>query len=318
MNKTHFKQLGIAAMLIGSIFATAETSSATEQATLPGRMLFPEGVAVDKQGGLYVGSLTKGRILYLEPGSHKASVFIRDGSNGLMSVAGMVVSSDGGTLYACNSDLGVSDFKGASRPGLVSFDIKSGSFGGRWEFPDGGLCNDLALTPDGTLLMTDSFKPRILALKPHAKSLSLWSKDARFFTEKGFNLNGITWNRQGVFVVKYNTNELFRIVMKQDGSAGSVDQITLSRPLGGPDGIKTLASGKLLVVEGKTGTLATIRVDKLNGKVRTVGKGLNVPTTAAVFGNTAYVVEGQLDHLPFPGAKVGLPDAFMLKAITLP
>ncbi len=218
----------------------------------------------------------------------------------------------------CNSDIGVSDFKGASQPGLLAFDTKTGALQGRWDFPDGGLCNDLTLTPNGTLLVTDSFNPRILALNPDENSLSIWSTDERFFTESGFNLNGITWNEQGLFVVKYNTNELFRIDLNDDGSAGAINNIILSRPLGGPDGIETLGSGELLVVEGNTGTLATIRLDGLNGQVKTLAEGLDVPTTAVIFDNIAYVIEAQLDDLPFPNANAGIPDTFMLEAIKLP
>lgn len=317
INSTSKKYAAIATLVISTIASTF-TSIAEEQIALPGKAFFPEGIAVDNQGGLYVGSLTKGRILYLEPGSQAPRVFVRNGSDGLMSVVGMVVSPDGKTLFACNSDIGISDFKGASQPGLVAFDTKTGISKGSWEFPGGGLCNDLTFTPDGTILMTDSFKPRIMALKPGAKLLSQWSTDERFNTGKGFNLNGITWNEQGLFVVKYNSNELFRIGVKTDGSAGPIDKITLSRPLGGPDGIKTLASGDLLVVEGGTGQLSTIRLDGLNGEVKTISAGLNVPTTVAVFGNTAYIIEGQLDHLPFPNNKTGAPDTFMLKAVELP
>ncbi len=233
-----------------------------------------------------------------------------------MSVGGMLVSADGKTLFVCNSDLGISTFKGASKPGLVAFDAKSGAFKARWEFPGGGLCNDLTMTPDGTILMTDSFIPRILVLKPGATELSEWVTDERFKGD-GFNLNGITWSENGVYTVKYNSNELFRIVIKEDGSAGAVDKISLSRALGGPDGIKTMASGALLVVEG-AGRLAKIRVSGLEGVVETVGEGFNVPTTATIIGEKAYVVEGQLDHLPVPDNNAGEPEPFALKVVQLP
>lgn len=288
---------------------------ADKKISLPGDTLFPEGIAADSQGGLYIGSLAEGRILYLEPDSFTPRIFAQDGANGLMSVGGLLVSPEGETLYVCNSDIGVSTFTGLSKPGLVAFDTKSGFFKGRWDFPGGGLCNDLTMMSDGTILMTDSFIPRILALKPGAETLIQWAGDDRFNGE-GFNLNGITLTDQGVFVVKFNSNELFRISINADGSAGPIDLVELSRPLGGPDGIKTLPSGELLVVEGE-GRLSRIKLEGLYAVIETIAAGFDVPTTAAVLGNLAYVVEAQLDHLPFPSNKSGLPKPFTLKIVAL-
>jgi hypothetical protein len=301
--------------IVASVSATSLPAEAGKSISLPGANLFPEGIAADTMGGLYISSLIQGRILYLAPGSHAPRVFVTDGRDGLMSTAGMMVTPDGKTLYVCNSDIGFGQFSGASKPGLVAFDTTTTALTGRWNFPDGGLCNDLTLTPDGTVLMTDSFKPRILALQPGADELTQWATDNRFSGE-GFNLNGITWTNHGVFVVKYNSNELFRITAGSGGTAGAIESVQLSRPLAGPDGIKTLVNGDLLVVEGG-GTLARIRIIGLEGVVETVGNNLNVPTTATVIDGVAYVVEGQLDHLPSPGKTVSPPDPFQIKVLDL-
>jgi len=304
---------GLALITIAS--TAAPSAQASKTIPLPGANLFPEGIAADAAGGLYVSSLTQGRILYLAPGSHAPRIFVNDGRDGLMSTAGMMVTPDGETLYVCNSDLGLGRFSGASKPGLVAFDTKTASLTGRWNFPEGGVCNDLTITPNGTILMTDSLNPRILALTSGADKLTQWATDKRFIGE-GFNLNGITWTKQGVFVVKYNSNELFRITSLPGGEAGSIDAVHLSRPLVGPDGIKTLDNGDLLVVEGG-GTLARIALNGLQGRINTLGNGLNVPTTAAVFNGSVYVVEGQLDHLPTPGTSVTPPAPFQLKILNL-
>ena len=171
MNYTPRIRNGLAAVLSVLTICTAFLSMADNTISLPGDTLFPEGIAADSQGGLYIGSLAGGRILYLQPGNFSPRVFVQDGANGLMSVGGLIVSPDGETLFACNSDIGISTFTGLSKPGLVAFDTKSGVIKGRWDFPGGGLCNDMTMMPDGTILMTDSFIPRILALKAGAKSL---------------------------------------------------------------------------------------------------------------------------------------------------
>lgn len=305
----------VAAVLLAFAVGGPLAAQADDRIPLPGKTLFPEGIAADAKGGLYIGSLTEGRIIYLEPETHRPRVFQPDGAHGLMSIGGLIISPDGGTLYACNSELPVATHKGASRPGLVAFDIGTGALINRWDFPGGGLCNDLTQAADGTILATDSYRPRILSLKPGAKTLSQWVTDDRF-TGEGFNLNGIAWTPQGVFVVKYNSNQLFRIDMAPDGGAGAVTLVELSRPLGGPDGIKPLAPGELLVVEGH-GRLSKITLDGLHGTIETLREGLDVPTTAAVVGDTAYVVEAQLDHLPLPGMEDNRPAPFSVAPVRL-
>lgn len=44
---------------------------------------------------------------------------------------------------------------------------------------------------------------------------------------------------------------------------------------------------------------------------------LNVPTTLAVIGSVAYVVEGQLDHL-FDAEAAGPAEAYTIRAVDLP
>ena len=67
--------------------------------------LYPEGIAADSEGNLYVGSLVQGMI-YKITKSGKISKFLSPKNGDLMSVTGMIV--DGNILWACSSDPGVS------------------------------------------------------------------------------------------------------------------------------------------------------------------------------------------------------------------
>ncbi len=62
----------LGAALTALSVSVASSATAGSSIALPGDTLFPEGIAADSQGGLFVGSLTEGRILYLAPESHVA------------------------------------------------------------------------------------------------------------------------------------------------------------------------------------------------------------------------------------------------------
>lgn len=306
---------------IFTVFLTGITSvRAAEIIQLPDAKLFPEGIAINSKGGLYIGSLTEGRILYLDPKTHKAHRFIPSGSNGLVSALGLLINKDGDTLYACSSDPGMSELKGSSKPAIVAFDALSGTPRGRFEVPEGGFCNDLTEGPGGLILATDSLNAKIYALKPEENGLRTWLSDQRF-SGKGFGLNGITSTSGAVYVVKYNSGQLFKIPMERNGTAGRAVEIQLNRTLKGPDGLKAIGPKKLLVVEGggltagSRGNLSTISLNDDRGVVKIIADDLNVPTTAVIGDNVAFVVEGQLDHLMDPDA--GPPEAFRIVKVKL-
>lgn len=287
---------------------------------LPDIGFAPEGIAADRDGNLYTGSLTQGRIVKIARDTRVVSGFAGSGANGMVSVIGMHVA--GNHVFACSSDPGASALTGTAAPALVKFNLETGAPEGRYELPEGGgFCNDITELPDGTILATDSFVPRIYALKPGAEQLEIWLNDAQFAGE-GFNLNGIAYDDGGVFVLRYNTGSLHRVAVTEDRSAGAVSQIALPEEIVGPDGLTALGGGRFLIVEGgglqagARGALLGITLTGGVAEIDTIAPDLNVPTTTVVVGQTAYVVEGQLDHLFDPTA--GAADPYRILAIELP
>ncbi len=306
--------------LAGTVAFLPVAAMAETAISLPGTGFAPEGITADSDGNLYVGSLTQGRIVKIDPDSNVITEFAGAGANGMVSVIGL--HAVGETVYACSSDPGASTLTGTAPTALVAFNRTTGSTAGRYELPDGGgFCNDLAELPDGTILATDSFAPRIYALKPGAKQLEIWLDDAQFAGE-GFNLNGIAYDDGAVYVLRYNTGTLHRISVEDDGSAGAVTNVVLTAAITSPDGLTGLGGGRFLIVEGGgltagvRGALLGITLHDGKAVVETISPDLNVPTTAAVIGDTAYVVEGQLDHLFDP--KAGPADPYQILTIKLP
>lgn len=93
-------------------------------------------------------------------------------------------------------------------------------------------------------------------------------------------------------------------------------EVSLDRPLAGPDGLEAYQDA-LIVVEGASGALSRIDLDPStrSGVVTTIADGLDSPTTAAIVGNEAFVVQGQLDH--FFGLDPAPPAPFTLVRVSL-
>lgn len=308
-------------LLAGSLAAMMPAFAlAGSNIPLPDAGFAPEGISHDAAGNLFVGSLAQGRIIKISPETGDVTEFASAGANGLVTVVGVHV--EGNQIYACSSDPGISALTGTASPALVSFNTETGAPTGRYPLPEGGIfCNDIAALPDGTILATDSFVPRIYALKPGADQLETWLEDSRFAGE-GFNFNGIAYDDGAVYVARYNTGTLHQVDLGVDGQAGPIADLKMSAELHGADGLTALGDHRFLIVEGgglhagARGALLGAVVSEGEVKLEAISEDLNVPTTATVIGKTAYVVEGQLDHLFDPEA--GSPDPYRILAIELP
>ncbi len=291
---------------------------------------YPEGVAMDAAGNLYAGSLSRGSILRVPRGGDKAEPFIAPGTGGLVSVIGILADSGRNVLWACSSDPGVGERAGTAEPSLTAFRLSDGAPLAAFPLGKGAFCNDMALGPQGEVYVTDSFNPviRRAALPANGAKggMAVWLSDPRFVSaprdprdmSAPFNLNGAVFGADGaLYAVKTNTGELFRIAVKEDGSAGAVETLALPRPLDGPDGLKALPDGALLVVEGAD---RLTRIDLTGPQVRLdpMAQGFDFATTVVPDGNGAWVTEGQLDLLFKPELAGKAPRPFKLTWVAIP
>lgn len=299
-------------VLVAACAGDDDDHDGRESVALPGEALYPEGIAIAADGTILVGSLREGSILRVPPGAEAAEAepYAAPGANGMVSTVGLHADETRGLLWACSSDPGVSPLTGASPPALKWFDLATGAAAGSAELPEGGFCNDVAADADGNIYVSDSFAPRILVLPAGAGELTTWLSDPAFAGD-GFNLNGIAVAGGALHAVKYNSGELFRVPIGEDGAAGAPEAVALERALELPDGLRA-AGDDLLVVEG-AGRLSRVAS---GGAVTTLADGLDGPTSVAVSGGDAWVVEGQLGNLFDPSS--GAPDLpFQLVRVAL-
>ncbi|MCK7613457.1 hypothetical protein [Roseibium sediminicola] len=294
-------------LLPAILIITPASAGEVERISLPGKHLFPESIAMDSRGGTYVSSVTRAEILYLDSETRQISGFVERGSFGLASVGGLQLGPEEKVLYACNSDLGLTEHPTESGPALLAFDVAERRLVSRWELPGGGLCNDLAIAEDGTIYVTDSFMPRILSLPPGGSELTPFLVDERF-SGQGFNLSGIVILEDRLIVSKFNSGELFSV----DLATRNVVPLRLDKSLQMPDGIAVVGSDTLLVAESG-GRVSRVVVSSETAAVTVLADGLRAPSDVMAAGKQVFVLEGQLDRLPGFDPEGRQPEPFLVR-----
>ena len=298
-------------LLILLFFAVFKNAYSSENLILEGNF-FPEGIAISRNGDIYVGSLKHNKIVKFKKKDSNHQDFIEANTNGLMSVIGIMSDDRNKILWACSSSPGVSNYpKGDNVVSLKAFDLNNGSLLNSYQFPNGGFCNDITIDSNDNIYATDSFNPRILRLNKSSSRLEVWYENEAFKGE-GFNLNGITFIDGKIYTVKMNSGELFRINVGKNGKPEKFAKIDLQRSLNAPDGVKAIDKNNLLVVENRSeGTWkgALTKINLKDNSLNILKDNLDTPTTVAIKGNSAWVLQAQFDHL-FGDKKDISPDPF--------
>jgi len=221
---------------------------------------FPEGIAATQGGRLFVGSVRTGSIYTVAPGASEAEAFYSDLDP---STVGMTVSTDNQTLWVCNTNLAVMPPTAL----VTGIGIGDRRIVGTHALPAsdaGAFCNDLVMSPDGALWITESFGGRILRIAPENlatdDSIDVWLQDANLTgpTAGTFGANGITVLGGRLYTVVTDRAALFSIDPTIENPTGDDlrlvtltdldgDRVTLVRP----DGITAIPGSNtdMLIVE---------------------------------------------------------------------
>ena len=259
----------------------------------------PEGVAVADDGTIFVTGFGTGGIATAPPGASEAVELVPAGTlagGGL----GIIADSENATLWACGAD-----FSGKIPSALYSIPF-DGDVSGvvAYPLPGGGFCNDIAMGPDGTLYVTDSFVGRVLALAPGSSELELWAQEEAWAPNPEgipLTLNGITYDPDDdVIYAGRADGGLIRIERNADGSAGATTEFSLP---GGFDGLKYRAEGSLLAIfsaakDPAGGELVELTFDEDGPTVTTISSDPEQPATLALDGEgNAWVTEARFSTL---------------------
>lgn len=279
------------------------------EVTFADARIFPESLTSTKNGDLYFGSLGQDSVYRATSKSTQATTWIKPKSNGLTTVLGVLADEKAGVLWVCTSASGGRN--GAPYVGetaLKAFNLKDASFKASYPFPGNGLCNDIAVAKDGTVYATDTTQGRVLRLKKGANALDVWANDPKTLA----TADGVALLADGnVYVNSVGQGTLMRIDVMKDGSAGLITKLETSRPLQGPDGMRSVGSKTMLLVEG--GRLDEVAITGNKAEIKVLKEGMTGITAVTLTGGTAYVVEAKLNLRndatkdPGPFKAIGIP-----------
>jgi hypothetical protein len=198
---------------------------------------------------------------------------------------------------------------------LKSFDLASGTLKGAHPFPDGGLCNDIEVSRHGTVLATDTRGGRILALKSGATPLAVWAVNAKWIGIDGLAMLA----DRSVLFNNARQNQLVRVEMNADGTAGTETLLELSQPVSGPDGVRALRDGRIIMVENQSGKIDLVGVEGDKATIETVKGGfMQSPIAVTVDNKTAWVIETKFAYRNDSQFKDKDPEPFGTTAVPLP
>jgi len=305
------RALTLALAMVAAV-ASVQAEDRPEITFTDGR-IFPESLTSTKNGTVYFGSLGQDAVYRATGKEAKASVWIAPKSNGLQTVLGVFADEPAGTLWVCASATGGRG--GAPVVGetaVKAFSLKDASFKASYAFPGNGLCNDIAVAKDGTVYVTDTTGGRVLRLKKGASALEVWAADPMLLA----TADGIALLADGnIYVNSVGQGTLMRIAVKADGSAGPIVKLETSRPLMQPDGMRSVGSKTMLLVEG-AGRLDEVTINGDKAEIKVVREGLTGPTAVTLTEGMAYVAEARLnfrndpklrDQDPGPFRALGFP-----------
>jgi sugar lactone lactonase YvrE len=279
--------------------------------------LHPEGVAyAPGQKRFLVGSVTHGTVSVVKPDG-SVRTLVEDPA--LITTMGLAVDARRGRLLVVNGDVGISDHStpetARKTAGLGIYDLRDGH---RIAYHDLGALdpghehfgNDVAIAPDGTAFVTDSFAGAVYRVPLHGAPGVLLRDDRLMPAGSGNGANGIVLHHKGFLLIAHSSGRaLYKL------ADGLLTQVTVDQPIGAPDGLLLDRSGALHAVDNT----ADNRVVTLDSADDWTTARLTssqpwpdpAPTTMTHSECGIYVLSGRLDQLPTGS------DEFLLRTLRI-
>ncbi|MGA0805069.1 MAG: SMP-30/gluconolactonase/LRE family protein [Pseudohongiellaceae bacterium] len=301
-------------LLAASLAACTGAQGPLPDVRIMDSQVFPESLSAGSDGTLYIGSVA-GNVYKAEPGAAEAHAWIRHSpENGILAILGVLVDEASNTLWLCSAPNFFGPERSQGVSAVLAFDLASGASKGNYPFPDGGTCNDLTIARDGTVLATDTPGGRILALDPGAGALRVFGQ-----SDLLRGIDGIAFSGDWIlYANNVQTQKIYRVDVNADNTMGALTELQLSHQLGGPDGMRLIAGNRFIQAEGTIGRLSVVTIEGDAATLEVIDDTLESTPGATIVGNTAYVLESNIQYLLNPDMRGQEPPAFMVLARPLP
>jgi hypothetical protein len=297
-----------------SLAACAHAQGPLPDIRIMDTQVFPESLSAASNGTIYIGSVA-GNVYKAEPGTAEADAWIQHSpDNGILTILGILADENSNTLWLCSAPNFFGPERSQGVSSVMAFDLASGAQKGSYPFPDGGTCNDITLAEDGTVLATDTPGGRILALAPGASTLRVFGQSDLLRGIDGIAFSG-DWT---LYANNVQTQKIYRIAVNADDTMGALTELTLSHELGGPDGMRLIEGNRFIQAEGTIGRLSVVTIEGDSATLTVIDDALESSPGATMVGNTAYVLESNIQYLLNPDLRGQEPPAFMVLARPLP
>lgn len=292
MRRSRLIGLFVALLMAVAVPATAK-SSYPDVIQLPGGY-FPEGIAVGDGHTAYVGSLADGAIWSGDLRSGEGDILVA-GAPGKIAV-GMDYDRSSGNLFVAGGPSGL---------GYI-YDGATGATIAEIQLTSAGFVNDVIVTNDAAYF-TNSFAPEFYVLPLDGNGVVAGDPVAVpligefVFVPGAFNANGIEATQSGDMLVIVNSSagEVYTV----DPMTGVATLIDLGGAAVNGDGL-VLSGRTLYAVVGGLNQVIKIELaaDLSSGAVvdAITNDAFDVPTTAAKFGASLYVVNAKFGTPPLP------------------
>jgi sugar lactone lactonase YvrE len=248
------KLIAIVGLVLGLMSGPA---SAEQQAHCPpviqghAPRLHPEGVTYDPgRDRFLVGSVKHGTVSVVRP---DGSVRLLVDDPVLITTMGLAVDTRRGRLLVVNGDVGIGTRTSPATlrktAGLGIYDLNSGR---RLAYHDLAALdparehfgNDVAMAPDGTTYVTDSFNGAIYRVPLHGRASILVRDDRLMPVVRGNGANGIARLADGTLLIAHSSGRaLYKL------ASGTLNQVTVDQPIGAPDGLLLNKDGSMHAID---------------------------------------------------------------------
>jgi sugar lactone lactonase YvrE len=248
--KRRIAVIGLLAVLILPVLAAAQTQVVWVKEYDPAAGEFPEGIAVDLKGNIYIAMAALGQVRRISPDGTETLFYQFPPAAGVQ-LLGLTVDALG-NVYVCAFSPYAPEYQGVWR-----IDRR----GGAEQLPGTeaiGLPNALAFDPRGNLYVTDSWVPGIVPPEgavwriPRGGEAEVWYQDGENLGGLGqipgyppLGANGIVYYDRALYVANTERGHIVRIPVSPDGGPGEAEVLADDPTLYLIDGITVDVHGRI-------------------------------------------------------------------------